>query len=221
MSVISNYYNKKIIPYSMGARRKRKTMPLLIDVHKKRILDVGCASGYIGETLRRQGNYVVGIDIVKKDIAKAKKVLNKAYIFDIETDNTKILGENYDLIIMVEVMEHLFDPEEAVKRFLPLLKPGGQILLSTPNVVHLYIRLKFLLGIFEYQEETVINKSHIHFFTRPTFIKMIRKLDLEIVKENDVVLPETVGFILKIWPSLFAHQMVAVCRKSDTFNNEV
>lgn len=221
MSAISDYYNKKNIPFTMGTRRKKKTMPLLAHVHKKKILDIGCASGYIGRTLHEQDNYVVGIDLVRKDIAKAQKVLDEAYVFDIETDNLKKLGRNYDLIIMVEVMEHLFDPEKAINRFLPLLKPGGQILLSTPNIVHLYIRLKFLLGIFEYKEETVINKSHIHFFTHTTFLKMIKNLGLEIIKENNVILPETFELISKIWPNMFAHQMVAICRKVDIYNNNV
>lgn len=213
MNSIFDYYNTKIIPYSLGGRRRKKVMPLLENLRNKKILDVGCSSGYIGAALKKQGNYVVGLDITKKDIAKACKVLDQAYVFDIEKDNLAKLGKNYDLIIMAEVPEHLFDPEAAIARFLPLLKPNGQLLLTTPNLVHIYNRLKMTLGIFEYKEETVINKSHIHFFTHTTFLKALKNLGLEIVQENHVVLPETLSPFLKYWPSLFVFQMVILCRK--------
>lgn len=214
MSSIIDYYNNKIIPFSIGGRRRKKTMPMLVDIHNQKVLDIGCATGYIGAVLKKQGNYVVEIDIIKKDIVKAKKILDEAYVFDIETGNTIILGKNYDLIIMVEVIEHLFDPEKAISRFLPLLKPDGKILISTPNFVHLYNRLKVLLGILEYEEETVINKSHIHFFTYVTFKKLIIQLNLKIIAENFVILPETLFSVLKFWPNLFAHQVIILAKKN-------
>lgn len=188
-------------------------MPLLQDFHGMKILDIGCASGYVGAALRKQGNYVVGIDITKKDIVKARKVLNKAYVFDIERGNTKVLGKDFDLIIMMEVMEHLFEPELAIKRFLRLLKPEGKIILSTPNIVHIYNRLKFTLGIFKYEEETVVNKSHIHFFTYKTLMDMIHSLNLKILKESHVILPETLNPLLKFWPNLFAHQSIVLAER--------
>lgn len=214
MNIILDYYNKKIAPFGIWGGRRKRTMPLLESVRNKKILDVGCASGYIGEVLRKQGNYVVGIDIIKKDIIKAKRVLDEAYVFDIETGKTSSLGRNYDLIVMIEVVEHLFDPEKSVKRFLPLLKPKGRILLSTPNFAHIYNRLKVLLGIFEYKDETVINKSHIHFFTYLTFIKAIELSNLKIIRESYVIFPETLYPILRFWPNLFAHQVIILAEKN-------
>lgn len=203
-----------MVPFGLGGRRRRRIMPLIENLKGKKILDVGCASGYLGATLRKQGNYVVGIDITRKDIAKAKKILDEAYVFDIETDNIKKLGKGYDLIIFAEVLEHLFDPEVVIKRFMPLLKPKGAFLLSTPNLVHFYNRMKMTLGIFEYKEETVINKSHIHFFTYSTFKKALRNLGLTVIAENNVTLPETLADILKFWPNMFVFQMVIIAQKT-------
>ncbi len=197
----------------MGGRRRKQTMPFLAEITNKKILDIGCASGYIGAFLKKQGNYVVGIDITTKDISSAKKVLNEAYVFDIESGDLSILGKNYDLIIMTEVIEHLFEPDLAIKRFFPLLKPHGRILISTPNILQIYNRIKMLFGIFEYKEETVINKSHIHFFTRPTFLKLISDLNLKIIIEENVILPETFSFILKFFPNLFSHQVIILVEK--------
>lgn len=213
MNLIFDYYNNKTVPFSIGGRRRKKTMPILVNIHNQKVLDIGCATGYIGVVLKKQGNYVVGIDITKNNIAKAKKVLDEAYVFDIENDNVKVLGKNYDLIIIMEVIEHLFDPEVALKRFLPLLKPHGRLLVSTPNIVQIYNRLKMFLGIFEYKEETVVNKSHIHFFTRPTFLKLISDLNLKIIHESNVILPETLSPIIKFWPNLFSHQVIILAEK--------
>lgn len=213
MNSIFDYYNQKAFPFGLGARRRRRIMPLLQNLTGKKILDIGCATGYIGAVLKKQGNYVVGIDITKKDITKAKQVLDEAYVFDIETDDLKKLDKNFDYMIMAEVPEHLFDPEAAIARFLPLLKKNGRILLSTPNLVHFYNRVKITLGFFEYKEETVINKSHIHFFTYSSFKKAIRGLGLTIVEENNVTLPEFMAPLLTWWPNLFVFQMVFVAKK--------
>lgn len=212
-SPINKYYNEKKVPFCMGARRKRRTLPMLKGFKNKKILDVGCASGYLGKFLKENGNYCVGIDVSKGNIKLAKKVLDEAYVLDVESDDLQKLGKGYDLIILAEVPEHLFDPQSAIARLLPLLKKDGSILLSTPNVVHAYIRLKFLFGVFNYREETVINKSHIHFFTRTEFLRVIDELGLKVEIEDDVILPEFLRPILKFWPNLFAHQLVLLCRK--------
>ncbi len=75
MNVIKDYYNKFAPSFTIAKRRARKTIPLLEEIHNERVLDVGCASGYLGEIVRKQGNYVVGIDITKKNIEKAEKIL--------------------------------------------------------------------------------------------------------------------------------------------------
>jgi len=212
MNQIFDYYNNKVKPFGIGERRARRIFPLIRRFKNKKILDVGCATGYIGSELRKKGNYVVGIDITRKDIDVAKKILNEAYVFDIESSSVKTLGKNFDVIIISEVLEHLFDPEGAIKRFLPLLKSGGVLLLTTPNIVHIYVRLKFMLGIFNYKEETVVNKSHIHFFTRKSFMDMLKNLHLKIICENDVICPEFLRFILQFWPNIFAHQVIVLCQ---------
>lgn len=213
MSVINDYYNKKTVPFRMAGRRRRKTVPLLENIHDQKVLDVGCASGYIGEILKKQGNYVLGLDLTKKDVLKAKRILDDARVFDIEADDIRKLGRNYDLIIIVEVIEHLFDPEAAIKRLLPVLKKGGRILVSTPNIVHIYNRVKLVLGIFNYRDETIINKSHIHFFTDTSLKNMMIGLGLKLVRDNHVIQPIFLESVLKIWPNMFAGQMVSLYEK--------
>lgn len=212
-SIIADYYNLKKIPFGISGDRRNMTFPLLTDLADKKILEVGCATGYMGEKLRKQGNYVVGLDISKKDIQKAKKVLDQAFVVDLESEKLPKLNFKFDLILLTEVIEHLFEPELVIKKLVTVLKPEGQILISTPNFLHLYNRCKMLCGNFEYIEETVINKSHIHFFTYSTLKKTIDSLGLKIVKENHVIFPRTLSFVWKAFPELFAYQIIFLCQK--------
>lgn len=212
-SIIADYYNTKKIPFGISGDRRDKIFPLLKDLTDKKILEVGCATGYMGEKLRKQGNYVVGLDISKKDVQKAKKVLDQVFVIDLESERLPNMGTNFDLILVAEVVEHLFEPELVIKKLMTVLKPNGQILISTPNFLHLYNRYKMLCGKFEYVEETVINKSHVHFFTYPTLKKSLNSLGLKIIKENHVIFPRTLASIWRKWPELFAYQMVVLCER--------
>jgi len=213
-SVIADYYNNKKIPFGISGDRRDKTFPLVENVKGEKILDVGCATGFIGEKLRKQGNYVIGLDVSKKDIQKAKKVLDQAYVIDLESEEIPNFRTEFDLILITEVIEHLFEPEKVIMKLMTVLKQNGKMLISTPNFLHLYNRYNMLMGKFEYVEETVINKSHIHFFTNSTLEKTLSNLGLKIVKENHVIFPRTLAPLWRNWPSLFASQFVVVCKKA-------
>lgn len=214
-SIIADYYNQKKIPFGICGDRRDKIFPLVANLKGKKVLEVGCATGYMGVRLRKQGNYVVGLDISKKDIQKAKKVLDRAYVVDLESDDLPKMGTKFDLILITEVIEHLFDPDTVLKKILTVLKPNGEVLISTLNFLHLYNRYRMLKGKFEYVEETIVNKSHIHFFTYSTLNKMLSSLGLRVVKENNIIFPRTLAAIWKTWPELFAYHMVFLCKKNE------
>ncbi len=131
---------------------------------KSRILDIGCSSGHFGEVLVNDKNSeVIGIDIDNDDIQKAKKVLNKAYVRNIETDDIKDLGK-FDIIIFADVLEHLLNPVNALKKIKKSLKPNGKILFSIPNMAHVSIRLSLLKGFFEYTSTGLLDRTHLHYY---------------------------------------------------------
>lgn len=212
MNSIINYYNSGKIKFGIAGDRLNKLLPILAEIRDKKVFDVGCASGYLGKILKDNGNYVVGIDVSSRDIFKAKRILNEAYVGDVENDS---LGEpnTYDFIIVSEVVEHLFDPEKTLKKLVLTLKPGGKILLTTPNILHLYNRIKFFFGKFEYKEETVINRSHIHFFTYDSIKELTESVGLRIVEDNSLIFPRTLANIWRLWPSVFVQTTIIVCKK--------
>lgn len=131
---------------------------------KSRVLDIGCSSGNFGAVLRQEKKCdVTGIDIDKADITEAKTKLNHAYVRNVERDNLDDLGK-FDAILFVDVLEHLLDPIGALDKAKKLLKPGGRILFSIPNMAHITIRLHLLRGFFEYTPIGLLDRTHFHYY---------------------------------------------------------
>lgn len=101
----------------------------------KRVLDIGCGAGLAAEPLARMGATLVAIDAAAENIAVARDHA-AAMGLDIDYRNCGVeaLDEPpFDLIISLEVIEHVTDPALFLGHFARLLKPGGLIILSTPN----------------------------------------------------------------------------------------
>lgn len=118
---------------------------------KSRVLDIGCSSGNFGEELQKsKGCEVIGVDLDKDDVKRAAKLLKAAHVMNIETDDFSKLGK-FDRVIFADVLEHLVDPVASLQKVKKLLKPGGQVLFSIPNMAHMGTRLMLLTGKFGYE----------------------------------------------------------------------
>ncbi|MFA5075462.1 MAG: class I SAM-dependent methyltransferase [Candidatus Babeliales bacterium] len=150
----------------------------------KKILDVGCGFGALGQEFKKQNNYVVGIDINQYAIDIAKTRLDQAYVCDITDKNSlNFLQENsFDFIIFADILEHLYDPVKILKIFNNYLKNDGHIIVSLPNIAAWQIRLKLLFGKFDYQETGILDKTHIKFFTKKTAKNLIENSGYKVKK---------------------------------------
>jgi len=111
------------------------------------ILDLGCGGGLTCEPLARLGGNVTGIDFVKKNIEIAKKHsftsnLNIKYIHN-DLESIKLV-KKYDLILILEVLEHLDEWETLLKKISYNLKPNGKVIISTINQT----QISKIFGIF-------------------------------------------------------------------------
>ncbi len=128
------------------------------------VLDVGCSSGNFGHVLINEKKCeVVGLDIDKDDVARAKKVLTKAFVRNIERDSVSDLG-TFDVVVFADVLEHLLDPIAALEKVKALLKPTGRIVFSIPNMAHASVRIMLLKGFFEYTPIGVLDRTHLHYY---------------------------------------------------------
>lgn len=134
----------------------------------KRVLDVGCATGYLAEILARRGCEVAGIEADPDAARRAEEFCEKVLVGDVEEMDleSKLVGETFDVIVFGDVLEHLKDPARALGRLEPFLRDGGYVVASIPNVAHGSVRLALLRGEFRYRRLGLMDDTHLRFFTR-------------------------------------------------------
>jgi 2-polyprenyl-3-methyl-5-hydroxy-6-metoxy-1,4-benzoquinol methylase len=152
-----------------------------------RVLDVGCGSGVHGEELHRVlAHRVVGVDISASSIEKAKARLAEAYVADVTRPEAyPFYGrQQFDVILFSDMLEHLTDPLDVLVRHCRLLAPGGQVLISLPNVAIWNVRLALLLGQFEYGDTGTLDRTHMRFFTRRSFRRFLEDAGLTVSRKR-------------------------------------
>lgn len=140
----------------------------------KRVLDVGCATGFLAEALARRGCTVTGIEADPEAAGEAGKHCESVVVGDVETEAVRRdLGqESFDVIIFGDVLEHLKDPLQTLRGLEPFLRPGGYVVASIPNIAHGSVRLALLQGRFRYRELGLLDDTHLRFFTRESVQRM-------------------------------------------------
>jgi len=101
------------------------------------ILEVGCGDGNFSESLAHAGYTMFGIDLSKGGIQKAmdRKLPNASFAVASAYNDYRLIFSNqraFDAIVSVEVIEHLYDPREFVRRVHEALRPGGTVIITTP-----------------------------------------------------------------------------------------
>ncbi|MGH9126117.1 MAG: class I SAM-dependent methyltransferase [Acidimicrobiales bacterium] len=136
----------------------------------KRVLDVGCATGYLARALIAQGCTVSGVEVDPAAAEEARPVLKELVVGDLETLE---LGQAFDpgafdVVVFGDVLEHLSDPLSVLRSSLALLVDDGFVVVSIPNVAHGAVRLSLLNGKFDYSDRGLLDSTHVRFFTRTT-----------------------------------------------------
>ena len=156
--------------------KSRDDVVAVIPRDARDVLDVGCAGGGLGRALKadRPGVRVRGIEPVAAQAERARAVLDAVIVgsFDEQT----VIPTDWpapDCIVFADVLEHMADPWRAVRRARAVLRPGGTLVVSLPNVVHASVTLPLLCGRFEYEEFGVLDRTHLRFFTRSSGIALI------------------------------------------------
>lgn len=209
-----DYYQNKSVHYGIGHTRQRKILELVGDLRGKTVLDIGCASGYLGARVKQKGNYVAGVEVSQLAAQKAKEVLDTVYTFDLEREwPEEIKGRKFDLAIMAEIIEHVFDPTHLIKNVSHVLNKEAEIIVTTPNIISWPMRLKVVFGLFEYTDQGTLDFGHIRFFTYEYLKKILAASGFRVVKENHIISPGRLTRWLKYWPSVFATQFIIKAKK--------
>lgn len=207
---------------------------------KSRVLDIGCSAGRLGKYLREQLHcYVIGIDINPEYRSLCEKNLDEFYILDVNNFNLLedfLKDRNFDFVILADILEHLIDADGFLRKLSNLLSKNEHAILSIPNISFWEARLRLLLGIFEYKEAGIFDRTHLHFYNL-YYARKILTCNFDIIDEaySSWYLPlEKLlhlrkipivkkylyylrRFLTSILPNLYASQLIFLL-KSDKIN---
>jgi SAM-dependent methyltransferase len=149
-----------------------------------RVLELGPATGYMSRVFSERGCTVVGIEFDAGMAKRAAGFCERMIVGDLDAlDLEAELGdERFDAIVAADVIEHLKDPLGALRRLRRFLKEDGCFVISIPNVAHGSVRLALLSGRFEYQAWGLLDSTHLRFFTRETFERLLDEAELGLVE---------------------------------------
>jgi len=152
----------------LSAKNTSHAQLVLLTGRNKRVLEVGPATGYVTEVLRRRGCQVTAVENDPAAAEVAEKFCERIIVGDIEEiDFPQTFGEEqFDVVMFGDVLEHLVDPKGALEKVRPLLRAGGCVVASIPNVAHASVRVMLLDGKFVYTEKGLLDHTHLRFFTK-------------------------------------------------------
>lgn len=197
-----------------------------------RVLDVGCASGYLARELVQAGCRVTGIEYDPELAAKARQYCDQVIEGDLDLMDLKgALGDRtFDAVLCGDVLEHLRDPVRVLEQLRQSFAPQGYLVVSVPNVAHGSVRLSLLTGKFDYTELGLLDRTHLRFYTRRSLVEMLAEggfttvhidpviapLDAgETHPDQEVSIPAPVRRFVDADPDAFCYQFVALAYPTD------
>lgn len=170
---------KKLIAYDDRFFEVTKNLASLTDSlpqKKIKVLDIGVGDAVYESMLPKKVKnkcLFYGVDISRKQIERAKKYLFEGKIVNLDSEKLPYPSNFFDIIIVSEILEHLFFPDKLLSDASKVLKSGGFMLLTYPNSGALQIRLSLLLTGKSVMINYPQNQQHIRFFTTEDIKNML------------------------------------------------
>jgi 2-polyprenyl-3-methyl-5-hydroxy-6-metoxy-1,4-benzoquinol methylase len=154
-----------------------------------RVLDLGAADGSVARALVQRQCRVWGVELDSDAAAHAAAVCERVTRGDLETEEpwAELTGERFEAVLVLDVLEHLRNPAEVLRRASSLLTPAGIVVVSLPNITHAAVRLALLQGRFEYTDAGILDRTHLRFFDRASAEQLLHDAGLTIAERLRVV----------------------------------
>ncbi len=154
----------------------------------RRVLDVGAADGFLAERLTSQGWRVTCIERDPALAAAARRHGCEVIVANLNAGVPSVEGR-FDAMVCGDILEHLVSPEEILSSLLRVLTDDGVVIISVPNVAHLWVRIMLLLGRFDYADRGILDRTHLRFFTLKTFHRFLEGCGLDVTELVPVPAP--------------------------------
>jgi len=185
-----------------------------------RVMDLGCDKGFIAAALKQKGCYVEGVDVV---VPKEIQFFDQFHPMDL--NNIEKLGslEKFDTILILDVIEHLINPESFLDHIRTLSgRKFPDIIITTPNIAFITIRIGLLFSSFNYGKQGILDMTHKRLFTFRSLRRLLRQSGyiLTMTRGIPAPFPKALGInrfslflvwvnqaLIKISKSLFSYQI--------------
>ena len=157
----------------------------------RRILDVGCGDGAFAAGLRDdRGDRDLEIWGLELDPAAARRAathLHRVLQGSAEASLGDLPGRYFDCVVMNDLLEHLVEPEEFLRRLHGVLAPGAVLVASIPNVryfPHVWGLVRH--GDWEYRDEGILDRTHLRFFTRASMRGLFERAGYRLRRQEGI-----------------------------------
>jgi trans-aconitate methyltransferase len=157
----------------------RSEIATLLPATATRIVDVGCGAGATLAWLRQRypAAYTIGLEGNAALEPQLTKNVSEFHIVDLNGDLPDLGAP--DLMLFLDVLEHLPDPSAVLCRLTAQLAPGGCVIVSVPNIAHLSVSLPLLLAArFTYADAGILDRTHMRFFVQDSAVQLVSDADL-------------------------------------------
>lgn len=192
-----------------------------------RVLEIGCSTGHVTAHLVAAGNTVVGVEIDEAAAVEARTVTDTVHVVDLDfTPLSSVEHSEFDVILLGDVLEHVRDPNDVLADIVTLLAPTGRLVVSVPNAAHVDVRLMLLEGRVEYQNDGLLDRTHLRWFTKASFRSLLDSCGFVATDLRRVIFPlggsnvpfdrsvhsaATIDFVLAD-PDALSYQYVVECK---------
>lgn len=149
-----------------------------------RVLEIGCATGYMSRYLTEQKNcQVIGVEMDSLAAKKAENFCERVICANVENEEwfTTLSEQPFDVILCADILEHLRDPVCFLKKIVPFVEPNKGILIaSVPNGAHISLRLELLAGHFTYEDTGLLDRTHLHLFTHSSIRSLFARAGYQV-----------------------------------------
>jgi len=151
----------------------RPEIVAIVPESARRVLDIGCGAGRLGEALKaRQQAEVIGVEMNAKAADSARQRLDRVVEGNVEELSLDFQAGSFDAIVCGDVLEHLRNPDRLLRQARQWLTPEGCLVASIPNVRHHSVVCSLLHGNWTYESAGLLDRTHLRFFTRREIEKL-------------------------------------------------
>jgi len=195
-----------------------------------KVVELGSGHGQVGLALQEQGASVAAVDL-SPPVRDFPFPYLAADLDEPFADRvTEALGDRADVVLALDVIEHLKSPEASLQEIRRLMKPSAVLVASTANVGYFLVRTMLALGFFNYGKKGILDLTHTRLFTVRSFCRTLEGEGFRVLSVRgfgppirDMVgrgpvlgfLDAAASFLARVWPTLFGYQILVEAQRLD------